>query len=89
MEIALAADVAVAQGLVVGRLVEENAIKAVLEDRTDRGNRASLDQDAASAGPHVRFRRLQTLVREGSPLASGAMDSGYDAIPYRATRTRE
>ncbi|PAP99139.1 hypothetical protein CIT25_26835 [Mesorhizobium mediterraneum] len=37
MEIALTADVAVAQGLVVGRLVEESAIKAVLEDRTDRG----------------------------------------------------
>jgi hypothetical protein len=32
------------------RLVEESAIKAVLEDRTDRGDGASLDQDAASAG---------------------------------------
>ena len=50
MEIALTADVAVAQGLVVGRLVEESAIEAALEDRTDRGDGASLDQDAASAG---------------------------------------
>jgi hypothetical protein len=32
VEIALAADVAVAQGLVVGRLVKESAIEAVLED---------------------------------------------------------
>src|SRR5271154_6682741 len=50
VEIALTADVAVAQGLVVGRLVKESALKAVLEDRTDRGDGASLDQDAASAG---------------------------------------
>src|ERR1700679_488305 len=50
VEIALAADVAVAQGLVIGRLVEESAIEAVLEDRADRGDGASLDQDAASAG---------------------------------------
>src|SRR5947209_19756407 len=50
VEIALAADVTVAQGLVVGRLVEESAIEAALEDRTDRGDGASLDQDAASAG---------------------------------------
>src|SRR4249920_233762 len=50
VEIALTADVAVAQRLVVGRLVEENAIEAALEDRTDRGDGASLDQDAASAG---------------------------------------
>jgi len=40
----------VAQGLLVGRLVEKSAIKAVLEDRTDRGDRAGLDEDAASAG---------------------------------------
>jgi hypothetical protein len=32
VEIALAADVAMAQGLVVGGLVEESAIKTVLED---------------------------------------------------------
>src|SRR5712672_1766319 len=38
------------RGLVVGRLVKKSAIKAVLEDRTDRGNRARLDEDAASAG---------------------------------------
>src|SRR4051794_13572468 len=50
VEIALTADVAVAQGLVVGRLVEESAIEAALEDRTDRCDGASLDQDAASAG---------------------------------------
>src|SRR6202142_188801 len=50
VEIALTADVAVAQGLVVRRLVEESAIEAALEDRTDRGDGASLDQDAASAG---------------------------------------
>src|ERR1700692_2111387 len=50
VEIALAADVAMAQGLVIGRLVEEGAIKAVIEDRTDRCDGASLDQDAASAG---------------------------------------
>src|SRR5258705_6240781 len=47
---ALTADVGVAQRLVVGRLVEESAIEAALEDRTDRGDGASLDQDAASAG---------------------------------------
>lgn len=50
VEIALTADVAVAEGLVVGRLVEESAIKAVLEDRTDRGDGACLDEDAALAG---------------------------------------
>src|SRR4051794_11273822 len=50
VEIALTADVAVAQGLVVGRFVEESAIEAALEDRTDRGDGASLDEDAASAG---------------------------------------
>src|SRR3954471_13692780 len=50
VEIALTADIAVAQGLVVGRLVEESAIKSVLEDRTDRGDGASLDEDAASTG---------------------------------------
>src|SRR6478609_9273686 len=50
VEIALTADVAVAQGLVVGRLIEESAIEAALEDRTDRGDGASLDQDGASAG---------------------------------------
>src|ERR1700712_1121980 len=50
VEIARPADVAVAQGLVVGRLVEESAIEAALEDRTDRGDGASLDQDGASAG---------------------------------------
>src|ERR1700682_6056747 len=50
VEIALAADVAMAQGLVIGRLVEEGAIEAAIEDRTDRGDGASLDQDAASAG---------------------------------------
>ena len=50
MEIALTADVAVAQGLVVERVVEESAIQTVLEDRTDRGDGAGLDEDAASAG---------------------------------------
>jgi hypothetical protein len=35
VEIALTADVAVAQGLLVGRLVEKSAIKAVLEYRPD------------------------------------------------------
>ena len=50
MEIVLTADIAVAQGFVVGRLVEEGAIKTVLEDRTDRGDGAGLDEDAASAG---------------------------------------
>jgi hypothetical protein len=50
VEIALTADVAVVQGLVVGRLVEKSAIKAVLEDRTDRGDGAGLDEDAAPAG---------------------------------------
>src|SRR3954451_12907406 len=50
VEIALTADVAVAQGLVVGRLIEESAIEAALKDRTDRGDGASLDQDGASAG---------------------------------------
>jgi hypothetical protein len=50
VKIALAADVAVAQGLVVGCLVEKSAIKAILEDRTDRGDGASLDEDAAPAG---------------------------------------
>src|SRR4051794_39526580 len=50
VEIALTADVAVAQGLVVGRFVEESAIEAALEDRTDRGDGASLDEDATSAG---------------------------------------
>src|SRR3979411_2287311 len=39
-----------AQGLVIGRLVEEGAIEAAIEDRTDRGDGASLDEDAASAG---------------------------------------
>src|SRR5271168_2041667 len=39
VEIALPADVAVAQGLVVGRLVEKGAIEAALEDRADRGDR--------------------------------------------------
>src|SRR5207237_5958134 len=33
-----------------GRLVEESAIEAALEDRTDRGYGARLDQDGASAG---------------------------------------
>src|SRR6202158_927058 len=46
----MTADVAVAQGLVIGRLVKKSAIKAVLEDRTDRGDGASLDEDAESAG---------------------------------------
>ena len=50
VEIALTADVAVAQRLVVGRLVEKSAIKAVLEDRADRGDGTGLDEDAASAG---------------------------------------
>src|SRR6202142_1775944 len=50
VEITLTADVAVAQGLVVGRLVEKSAIEAALKDRTDRGDGASLDEDAASAG---------------------------------------
>jgi len=50
VEIALTTDVAVAQGLVVGRLVEESAIEAALENRTDRGDGASLDQDAAPTG---------------------------------------
>jgi len=50
VEIALAADIAVAQGLVVGRLVEKSAIEAIFEDRTDRGDGASLDENAASAG---------------------------------------
>ena len=39
-----------AQGLVVGRLVKKSAIKAVFENRTDRGDGASLDLDATSAG---------------------------------------
>src|SRR6202158_5740655 len=46
----MTADFAVAQGLVSGPLVEESAIKAVFEDRTDRGEGASLDEYAASAG---------------------------------------
>src|SRR6476660_9540880 len=50
VEIALTADVAGAQRLVVGGLVKESAIEAALEDRTDRGDGASLDQDGASAG---------------------------------------
>lgn len=50
MEIALTADVAVAQGLVVGCLVKEGAIQTVLEDRADRGDRMRLNQDAAPAG---------------------------------------
>jgi hypothetical protein len=33
-----------------GCLVKERAIKAVLEDRAGRGDGASLDKDAASAG---------------------------------------
>ena len=39
-----------AQGLVVGCLVKKSAIKAVFENRTDRGDGANLDLDAASAG---------------------------------------
>jgi hypothetical protein len=35
VEIALTADVAVVQGLMVGRLIEERAIEAALEDRAD------------------------------------------------------
>jgi hypothetical protein len=35
VKIALAADVAVAQGLVVGCLIEKSAVKAVFENRTD------------------------------------------------------
>jgi hypothetical protein len=30
--------------------------------------RFGLQRTASSLGPHVRFRRVQTLVREGSPL---------------------
>ena len=50
MKIALTADIAVAQGLVVGCLVKKSAIKAIFENRTDRGDGTSLDLDAASAG---------------------------------------
>src|SRR5271156_2649308 len=50
VEIALATDVAVAQGLVVGRLVEKSAIKTIFEDRTDRGDGTCLDEDGALAG---------------------------------------
>src|ERR1700678_4590135 len=73
VEIALAADVAVAQGLVVGRLVEESAIKAVLEDRTDRGDGASLDQDTASAG------RIDTRVVVAPAQRQGA-EAGAKAL---------
>src|SRR5260370_38396340 len=50
METALAADVAVAAGLVVGSHVKKSEMETVLEDRTDRGDGASLEEDAASAG---------------------------------------
>ncbi len=50
VEIALTADVAVAQRLVIGRLVEESAIKAVFENRADRSDGACLDEDGALAG---------------------------------------
>src|SRR6202051_4009528 len=43
-------NMSLAQGLMVGGLVEKSAIEAALEDRTDRGDGASRDQDAASAG---------------------------------------
>lgn len=39
-----------AQGLVVGCLVEERPVEAVLENGTDRGDGASLDENAASGG---------------------------------------
>ena len=60
VEIALTADVAVAQGLVVGRLVEESAIEAALEDRTDRGDGASLDQDTAIVALDTSWPDIQS-----------------------------
>src|SRR5271167_4806231 len=85
VEIALTADVAVAQGLVVGRLVEKSAIKAVLEDRTDRGNRASLDQDAASAGGILIKARsvssIRSILKNG--LDRAFLDETSDHQPLR------
>jgi len=81
VEIALTADIAVAQGLVVGRLVEESAIKAVLEDRTDRGDGASLDEDAASAScidAHIAVAPGQRQDAEAGAKALLGMRPGSD-----------
>jgi hypothetical protein len=50
VEIIPAADVAVAQGVGFGGLVEKGAIRAVLEDGADRGDGSRLDQNGAPAG---------------------------------------
>jgi len=50
VEIAPAADVAVAQRLMFEALVDEGALQAVLKDGADRGDGTRLDQKAAPAG---------------------------------------
>ena len=45
-------------------------------------------------GPHVRFRQMQTLVREGSPLVKlrnsaereGSPEEGYAGVPFGAEK---
>jgi hypothetical protein len=43
----------------------------------------------SSVGPHVRFRRVQTLVREGSPLVKLLQFCLGRSLIRNGTRTRD
>jgi hypothetical protein len=54
----------------------------VASQQIDRHNGGWVKLCLPPLGPHVRFRRVQTLVREGSPLVAqfclGGRESGCD-----------
>jgi hypothetical protein len=56
------------EGPIDGESFRTYVEKAVLEDRTDRGNRARLDQDAASAG-RIDARQRWAICTATSTLA--------------------
>ncbi|MEY9238380.1 hypothetical protein ABIF68_005995 [Bradyrhizobium japonicum] len=73
VEVVASADVAVAQGLVLERFVEERAIEAVLEDRSNRGDGARLDEDAPPAGCVEAFGAVAFDERQNAKAGSKAL----------------
>ncbi|MEZ0057234.1 hypothetical protein ABIF26_002742 [Bradyrhizobium elkanii] len=62
-----------AQGLVLERFVEERAIEAVLEDRSNRGDGARLDEDAPPAGCVEAFGAVAFDERQNAKAGSKAL----------------
>ncbi|MEY9401814.1 hypothetical protein ABIF79_008189 [Bradyrhizobium japonicum] len=71
-----------AQGLVLERFVEERAIEAVLEDRSNRGDGARLDEDAPPAGCVEAFGAVAFDERQNPVGRSKSPGYGHLKLPH-------